>query len=378
MKKYLIVLATALVALAGCKGGEGTETKLSIKPDAATLIVGDTTRLAAVITPAEAKYPEDLVWSSSNTEVVEIVAQNGTVTAVGKGEANVIVKSESLKLEAVCHITAAEYEELWQLDWIYYFPATEELVSPDTIELYGYKCLLMSYEFFCPNTLDFAEDLSAGEGPCVFATAIVPVLADSLDAQGSRIMLARMFEIVDSEAELGAFTAVKGKFDPAIVGAVFQPYFEALDAEEEADIDWDLYETGVTGASIQNAKITETGSISYSYLRYGIITSGAFVRRVNAAGDAYECVFDFTAEWFGGFWEIGLATNWDAESYSEVLLQPFAYDVYAAYHYVTGQPAEQLVLDAAPARKAIRKIEANSKNWITREKPVRAKFVDAK
>jgi len=375
MKKYLIVLATALVALAGCKGGEGTETKLSIKPDAATLIVGDTTRLAAVITPAEAKYPEDLVWASSNEEVVEIVAQNGTVTAVGKGEANVIVKSESLKLEAVCHITAAEYEELWQLDWIYYFPSTEELFSEDTIEVGGYKCLLKSYEFFCPNTLDFAEDLSAGEGPCAFVTAVVPVIAEG-DYEGE--MYARQFQFVENEEELGAFTAVKGKFNPAIVGAVFQPYFEALDAEEEADIDWDLYETGVTGASIQNAKITETGSISYSYLRYGIITSGAFVRRVNAEQTAYECVFDFTAEWFGGFWELGLATNWDAESYSEVLIQPFAYDVYAAYHYVTGQPAEQLVLDAAPARKAIRKIEANSKNWITREKPVRAKFAPVK
>lgn len=375
MKKYLIVLATALVALAGCKGGEGTETKLSIKPDAATLIVGDTTRLAAVITPAEAKYPEDLVWTSSNEEVVEIVAQNGTVTAVGKGEANVIVKSESLKLEAVCHITAAEYEELWQLDWIYYFPDTEELFAEDTIELSGYKCVLKSYEFFCPNTLDFAEDLSAGEGPCVFAKAVVPVITEG-DYKGE--MLARQFQFVEDETKLGAFTAVKGKIDPAIVGAVFQPYFEALDNEEEADIDWDLYETGVTGASIKNAKITETGSISYSYLSYGIVTSGAFVRQVNAAGDAYECVFDFTAEWFGGFWSLGLATNWEAESYSEVLIQPFAYELYAAYHYVTGEAAQPIVLDAAPARKAIRKIEANSKNWITREKPVRAKFAPVK
>jgi hypothetical protein len=375
MKKYLIVLATALVALAGCKGGEGTETKLSIKPDAATLIVGDTTRLAAVITPAEAKYPEDLVWSSSDTAVVKIVAQNGTITAVGKGEANVTVKSESLKLEGVCRITAALYEELWQLDWIYYFPDTEELFSEDTIELSGYKCLLKSYEFFCPNTLDFAEDLSAGEGPCVFVTAVVPVIAEG-EYKGE--MLARQFQFVDDETKLDAFTAVKGKFDPSIVGAVFQPYFEALDNEEEADIDWDLYETGVTGAGIRNAKITETGSISYSYVRYGIVTSGAFVRQVNAEQTAYECVFNFTAEWFGGFWGIGLATNWDAESYSEVLIQPFAYEVDAAYLYKTGEAAQPIVLDAAPARKAIRKIEANSKNWITREKPVRAKFAPVK
>lgn len=375
MKKYLIVLATALVALAGCKGGEGTETTLSIKPDAATLIVGDTTRLAAVITPAEAKYPGDLVWASSNEEVVEIVAQNGTITAVGKGEANVIVKSESMKLEAVCHITAAEYEELWQLDWIYYFPDTEDLFSKDTIEMSGYKCLLKSYEFFCPNTLDFAEDLSAGEGPCVFVTAVVPVVAEG-EYKGE--MLARQFEFVDDETKLGAFKAVKGKIDPAIVGAVFQPFFEALDNEEEPTIDWELYETGVTGAGIQKAKITAEGSISYSYQYYGIVTSGAFVRRVNAAGDAYECVFDFTAEWFDGIMGLGLATNWDAESYSELLIQPFEYDVYAAYHYVTGEPAEPLVLDAAPARKAIRKTEANSKNWITREKPVRAKFAPVK
>ena len=374
MKKYLIVLAAALVALASCKENKpAAEFELAIRPAEVTLIIGDTTRLASVITPAEVEIPADLVWASSDTNVVKVVDQNGTITAVGAGQANVTVTSG--EKVGICRVTAAEYEALWELDWIYYFPSTEQVLS-DTVELYGYKCLLKSYEFFCPNKLDFAEDLSAGEGPCVFATAIVPVIADTAsDYDGT--MLARQFQIVENASQLGAFTALKGSFDPAIVGQVFQPYFEALDNEEEVDIDWDLYETGVNGAVIGNARITESGSISYSYVKEGIVTSGTFIRQVNAAGDAYECVFDFTAEWFGGFWALGLATNYEAESYSEVLVQPYAYEVYAAYHYKTGEEAQKLTLNSAPAHKALKKIKANKKNWYTRaEKPVRVKFAD--
>lgn len=372
MKKYLIVLAAAVVALASCGPTENNNglTSLNFKEAKVSALVGDTLRLVLLAEPADIALPEDLAIASSDTNVVKVLDNKVNIAAVGSGTANVTAKTGDLT--AVCQVTVSTYQEAWALDWIYYFPATETVFSTDTVVYGDYKCLLESFEFFMPSTLDFAEDLSSGDGECVFATAVVPVIAEG-EYKGE--MLARQFQIVESADKLGAFTAVKGNIDPTVVGGIFQPYFEGLDAGEQGSIDWDLYEaSGVTGVLIREAFISETGGISYYYQADGIVTSGYFQRAVDQEAQAYVFVYDFTAQWFGGFWGLGLATNWDAESYSEVLLQPFAAEYSSAYHYVSGEPAQPLVLNApAKVKKA-----ARQGFIVNREKPVRVKFAPEK
>ena len=367
MKKYLIVFAAMVFVFASCEQKDKLQ-GLSFKNTQETLIIGDTLRLALLADPADAELPEDIVWASSDTNVVKVIDTKGNITAVGKGNATVTASYKDLK--AACKIEADYYEAFWELDWIYYFPSTEQDVSTEIVTYGDYKCTLKAYEFFCPNKLDFAEDLSSGDGECVFTTAIVPVIAEG-EYKGE--MLARQFKMINDESEYAAFTAMRGKYNPAVVGAIFQPYFEALDAEESADIDWETYvNEGVTGTIIREAFITDDGGISYYYACDGIVTEGVFVRQVNEAGDAYECVFDFTAEWFGGIWGLGLETNWEAETYSEVLVQPFGYEPGAAYHYTTGQKAKELALSAP--RKLIKRAKSSNEKIVRREKPVRVKF----
>ncbi len=137
MKKYLVVLAAALVALAGCKPTEETNkyTSLKFKNAELTLAVGETTKLQVLYEPTTLDAPA-VVWASSNEEAVT-VDQKGTVTAVASGEANVTAtygEGES-KLEAVCKITVQDSRDmlawagwsLWNLD-------KSTILSPDTVK----------------------------------------------------------------------------------------------------------------------------------------------------------------------------------------------------------------------------------------------------
>lgn len=148
MKKYLVVLAAALVALAGCKPTEETNkyTSLKFKNAELTMAVGATTKLQVLYEPTTLDAPA-VVWASSNEEAVT-VDQKGTVTAVASGEANVTAtygEGES-KLEAVCKITVQDSRDmlawagwsLWTLD-------KSNILSPDTIK----RTLLSGQEVSC-------------------------------------------------------------------------------------------------------------------------------------------------------------------------------------------------------------------------------------
>lgn len=370
MKKYLIVLAAVAMAFIGCKKEEKSAlTAISFKDAESVMMIGDTLRLALVPTPKEVAIPQNVVWSSSDTTVVKIVDNKGNVAAVGAGSANITAKSGDLT--AVCKITADYYEAFWQPTLLYYFPSTQEEYSPEIIDIQGYKCKLYSIEFFAPNNLDFAEDLSAGEGTCLFATAVVPFIEEG-EYKGEPF--ARAFKIVEKEDELAPFTALKGSMDPAIIGPVFQAYFESLDADPEAPakLDADTYKLGVSGAHLANAEISDDG-ISYSYFFDGVLTEG-FLQIAWDDNDEAYLDFDFDVNWCGGVWALGLATNWQAETYSELLIQPYDNEWAATYRYKTGQVvAEELLLEAPRRLNAARKTTKPALT-IHREKPVLCKF----
>lgn len=370
MKKYLIVLAAVAMAFIGCKKEEKNPlTAISFKNAEELMMIGDTIRLALVPTPKEVAIPQDVVWSSSDTLVVKIVDNKGNVAAVGAGTATVTAASGDLK--AVCKITSDYYEAYWQPTKMYYFPSTQELFKDSLFDIQGYKVKLYSVVFFLPNNLDFAEDLSAGEGTCLFATGIIPFIEEG-DYKGEPF--ARAFKIVDTEDELDSFTALKGSMDPAILGPVFQAYFESLDVDPEnpAQLDIDTYKTGVKGVHLSNAEVSD-GGISYSSFYDAVLTSG-YLQIAWDDNDEPYLDYDFVANWCGGVWALGLATNWNAEVFADLLLQPYANEWSCTYHYKTGQVvAEELVLEAPRRMNALRKAN-KSELKIHREKPVLCKF----
>lgn len=65
-------------------------TSVTVLPDTAALVVGGTQQLTVTVVPSGA--PQGVVWQSSNTDVAT-VTQNGLVTAIGAGSANITVAS---------------------------------------------------------------------------------------------------------------------------------------------------------------------------------------------------------------------------------------------------------------------------------------------
>jgi len=110
MKKSIfvaVILGAAL--LSACKPDKGKDavTGITINPSELTLYPGDDSRLSISVTPENAKYnSDDLVWESSDTTIV-VVSQNGTVTALAEGKANITVTYKELK--SACAVTVSSW-----------------------------------------------------------------------------------------------------------------------------------------------------------------------------------------------------------------------------------------------------------------------------
>lgn len=112
MKKYLIVLAAAVVALASCKKQEGNAyTKIAFKESAITMTEGATQKLQVLYEPTTLEVPQ-CEWASSDPAVVK-VDQSGNLEALSIGEANVTAKKG--ELEAVCKVSVKSVYDM--LSW---------------------------------------------------------------------------------------------------------------------------------------------------------------------------------------------------------------------------------------------------------------------
>lgn len=354
MKKYLIVLAAAVVALASCKpGGESGSkyTKISFKESALELAIGETAKLKVLHEPTTLDAPA-CKWATSDTLVV-LVDQNGNIEAVGNGEANITatyVEGETT-LKAVCQITVLPYEATWAPNsTVYYFPSTKsEAPVSDTTIVYEtkkatYTCKLYSVELCIPSDVIIPGD-EDGAGDYIFVTASIPFIESSTSGEYIGEPWDLAFQIAE-DYDKTPYGVEAGSLNPAIIGEVWQAYFEAIDAGTQPSFDKDLYATGAKGAHLR-AAIVQDGSISSYPWFDAIITGGVFYTDYNEEQETVA-VYQLKVDWCAGVLGTGLALNEEAQSYSEALAKPYALDL-ESYIYEDGEHGQPYAA-AAPKR----------------------------
>ena len=192
MKKYLIVFAAAILALASCtpKEQEGSEyTKISLKQTELALGLGESQKLTLLWEPATLDAPS-ATWTSSAPEIVSVV--NGTVTALDYGEATITVKVGDLS--AACQVTVTDPLSLvqwggfslWSLD-------KKNVLSNDTMVVtlrngQTAHCVMISatYAIWDDNiTMDPNTGYMYGTGFFVDLQGTAWLITDSLDKNGA-------------------------------------------------------------------------------------------------------------------------------------------------------------------------------------------------
>lgn len=111
-KALAVLTAIALFgsAFTACKSDDDGDddvsvTGVSLDKTSAELEVGGTLTLTATVEPANATN-QNVSWSSSDVKVATV--ENGTVTAVAAGTADITVKTADGGKEAACTITVKE------------------------------------------------------------------------------------------------------------------------------------------------------------------------------------------------------------------------------------------------------------------------------
>jgi hypothetical protein len=172
-----------------------------------------------------------------------------------------------------------------------------------------------------------------GAGHYIFVKASIPFIESSTSGQyiGEPYDLA--FGIVEDFNNTD-FGAEAGSLDPAIIGEVWQAYFEAIDAGTQPSFDKDLYATGAKGAHLRAAIIQDGSIASYPWFD-AIITGGVFYTDYNEEQETVA-VYQLKVDWCAGALGTGLALNEEAQSYSEVLAKPYALDL-ETYIYEDGE-----------------------------------------
>lgn len=357
MKKYLIVLAAAAVVLASCKTEEAYKS-ISFKEADRIMVYGEQAQFSVMWEPANLPEPK-CTWESSDTTVLK-VDENGIVTAAYLGEANIIAKYNDLS--AICHVTVEQYEAMWAPSTdIYYFPSTKS-AEPINDSLYTfeypsgiYECKMHTVDIIITNSIEF--DGGIGEGDCIHAT--ISALFITKTPEGKESFLGEIWDlglvIVEDSATYKAeqMSEFPGTINIDVTGPAWQTLFEALD-DEEADQQAafaefsEAYKEGVSGAHMASTECTATGASWYPWYD-GIVKSGYIIPVWDDANEEYVLNYKFRAQWCYGYvagFYTGLQLNYEAESYSEILAQPFEEHLSGVWYYEAGKMG---VLETAAA-----------------------------
>ncbi len=319
MKKYLIVLAAAVVALASCKPGDGSGsgskyTKISFKETAIELGAGETAKLKVLYEPTTLEAPV-CEWASSDTAVVS-VDQNGNIEAKAKGQANITAKLD--ELSAVCQVTVKDARSMikWAAiarfsDIEPYEDKTYDLTLSDGVT---YKCQYGGATYYMWDDGVYLDDEGSlqGEGYMfIFENVPTFVIAEGTDkgaGVGSPIyFLDETFNPAD--------TAYSYCIQAGSLGSV-EDLVSYISDESEAAA---AYEDVFKGPSLA---IFSEGKLYYP--KFGGIINKGYVYGSYRAMKAYN----FSITWADGYY--GLAIDETGEK----LKEPYEWDTITIDYYL--------------------------------------------
>lgn len=104
MKTFkFMALAAVSLSLFSCTKDKVEVSGVSVSPDEVSLMVGETCKLSAVVSPDDAVYSE-IVWTSSDETVASV--EDGKVTGLAEGTAEVVVSVDGVS--ASCSVTVTK------------------------------------------------------------------------------------------------------------------------------------------------------------------------------------------------------------------------------------------------------------------------------
>ena len=100
-------LETEFISIVDSEYDEDVEVEqITLNESNLTIFKGETSQLTATVTPSDATN-KNIIWSSSDTSVATV--ENGTITAIGEGNATIIATSKSDNtIKASCEITVKD------------------------------------------------------------------------------------------------------------------------------------------------------------------------------------------------------------------------------------------------------------------------------
>lgn len=305
MKKYLIVLAAAVVALASCKPGEesGSKyTKISFKESTLELAVGETARLKVLYEPTTLEAPV-CEWTSSDPAIVT-VDQNGNIEAIAIGEANITAKNGDLT--AVCQVIVKTVYALYSIEDYGLFFSSEE--GPEYIEgtdsIFNlswaggsYNCSLAYWTIIAwDGDITYASGFQ-GSGFLLYANVPFYTINDTKAGEYNGTPFGwGSFKFKDTKGQLINQIGEAGKINQAVWSEYIDSYIQGLIAEDGSLIKFDLFDKAVSGPMIFYADYS--GESAEWDIDYGLIS--AVVKDMELNWDSETETFSYVADidWF--------------------------------------------------------------------------------
>ena len=288
MKKYLIVLAAAVVALAGCKPSEkeGSKyTSLKFKEASIEMSLGETKKLVVLYEPTTLEPPV-CEWSSSDSTIVSV--DNGNIEALAYGEATITAKNGDLA--AVCQVTVKDPKDMIQWGgWSLWGLDKETILSKDTVKRtlrsgQEVSCLMIpaTYTIWSDGIYMDNEGSLHGEGYLIDLEGTALLITDDLGKGPNYHYLGvSTLNIIDAKNFNWQDTAYA---NCALAGAL---------GTAEAHMAW-LMDSTETVEPAFTGRIYAVDIDNNKYLDYfsGIIGTGIFV------GDETEALYKTNIFWF--------------------------------------------------------------------------------
>ena len=357
MKKYLIVLAAAVVALASCNNGGVKYTSIAFESTELTMGEYTTASLQVFYEPVDAVAPE-CVWSSSNDTIVA-VDEFGNLEALSIGEAIITAtlgEGED-KLTAVCKVTVKNRMDIVAWGGFGCFDHDVEPLSNDTFVTTlstgeEVHCVMVKGLWYLWDANVIYNNGLKGSGYLVEAEGTVWCITDSIDQNGpnyyylsnrKNTLQFKDYDTFDWHDTTNVYCAVTGK--PGDAEKQLEWYNDETATVEDA--------TEMIGAQINSINF-DAGR--YTGIFLGFPAEGLFLGNRNVA--YYQANF----KWFDyQYTAYGLLFEYDEEQEDWFPKEPAEWGPLYDKYYESLPESSVMKFDAP---EAVAPLKANTKKAI--------------